>query len=113
VKIPTDIAPGNYVLRHEIIVLHAAGQINGAQDYSFCYNLAIDSEGTATPDGIAATEFYEASDPGIKFDLFSHLKTYIISGVSLSCSVVLVSLSSCAVTTANEEPALYTAAASV
>lgn len=30
-KIPSSVAPGNYVLRHEIIALHAAGSPNGAQ----------------------------------------------------------------------------------
>jgi hypothetical protein len=28
-----NLAPGNYVIRHEIIALHAAGQTNGAQAY--------------------------------------------------------------------------------
>lgn len=31
--VPQHLAPGNYVLRHEIIALHAAGQANGAQNY--------------------------------------------------------------------------------
>lgn len=29
VQIPANLAPGNYVLRHEIIALHGAGQSNG------------------------------------------------------------------------------------
>lgn len=33
VKIPSSLAPGNYVIRHEIIALHAAGSSNGAQNY--------------------------------------------------------------------------------
>lgn len=40
VVIPPTIAKGNYVLRHETIALHAAGQSNGAQNYAFCFNLA-------------------------------------------------------------------------
>lgn len=36
VAIPSDIAPGNYVIRHEIIALHSAGQENGAQSYPQC-----------------------------------------------------------------------------
>ncbi|KAI1341866.1 glycosyl hydrolase family 61-domain-containing protein [Xylariaceae sp. FL0016] len=83
VRIPEDIAPGNYVLRHEIIALHAAGNSNGAQAYPFCYNLAIDSKGTAIPEGIEATKLYQANDPGIKFDLFSHPTTYVIPGPEL------------------------------
>lgn len=36
VAIPSDIAPGNYIIRHEIIALHSAGQENGAQSYPQC-----------------------------------------------------------------------------
>ncbi|KAB5586175.1 glycoside hydrolase [Coniochaeta sp. 2T2.1] len=83
VSIPTDIAPGNYVLRHEIIALHAGGQPNGAQNYLFCFSLAISSSGSKNPDGIPAQKFYSASDPGILFDLFSKsLAAYKIPGVS-------------------------------
>ncbi|KAI0381606.1 glycoside hydrolase family 61 protein [Hypomontagnella monticulosa] len=91
VRIPEDIAPGNYVLRHEIIALHAAGNPNGAQSYPFCYNLAIDSKGTAKPAGIPATEFYKAADPGIKFDLFSHPTAYVIPGPALYSGALPVS----------------------
>ncbi|KAI2466095.1 glycoside hydrolase family 61 protein [Annulohypoxylon bovei var. microspora] len=91
VRIPEDIAPGNYVLRHEIIALHVAGNTNGAQSYPFCYNLAVDSKGTANPDGIPATEFYKANDPGIKFDLFSHPTAYVIPGPALYSGALSVS----------------------
>ncbi|KAI1381614.1 glycoside hydrolase family 61 protein [Hypoxylon crocopeplum] len=91
IRIPEDIAPGNYVLRHEIIALHAAGNANGAQSYPFCYNLAIDSKGTANPSGIPATEFYKAADPGIKFDLFSHPTAYVIPGPALYSGALPVS----------------------
>ncbi|KAJ9133231.1 Glycoside hydrolase, family 61 [Coniochaeta hoffmannii] len=84
VRIPTDIAPGNYVLRHEIIALHAAGQPNGAQNYPFCFSLAISSAGTKNPDGVPAQKFYSASDPGILYDLFSKSRaTYKIPGPPL------------------------------
>ncbi|KAI1405606.1 glycoside hydrolase family 61 protein [Hypoxylon fuscum] len=91
VRIPEDIAPGNYVLRNEIIALHAAANANGAQSYPFCYNLAIDSKGTANPAGVAATEFYKANDPGIKFDLFSHPTGYVIPGPALYSGALPVS----------------------
>ncbi|KAI1084039.1 glycoside hydrolase family 61 protein [Whalleya microplaca] len=92
VRLPTDIAAGNYVLRHEIIALHAAGNANGAQSYPFCFNLAIDSDGgTEKPAGISATEFYKAADPGIKFDLFSHPTQYIIPGPPLYSGAFSVS----------------------
>jgi hypothetical protein len=34
--IPKKLAPGNYVIRHEIIALHSAGNDNGAQLYPQC-----------------------------------------------------------------------------
>ncbi|KAL2293338.1 hypothetical protein FJTKL_05266 [Diaporthe vaccinii] len=49
VKIPEDIAPGNYVLRHEIIALHGANQADGAQAYPQCFNLEISGTGTSQP----------------------------------------------------------------
>jgi len=36
VTVPSSIAPGQYVLRHEIIALHSAGDANGAQNYPMC-----------------------------------------------------------------------------
>ncbi|TVY34331.1 Endoglucanase [Lachnellula subtilissima] len=80
VVIPPTIAPGNYVLRHEIIALHSAGSANGAQSYPQCVNLAISSSGTATPAGVLATTFYSATDPGILFDLYGTFTSYTIPG---------------------------------
>ncbi|KAL1896594.1 hypothetical protein Sste5346_004628 [Sporothrix stenoceras] len=83
VRLPSDIAPGNYVLRHEMIALHAAGNANGAQNYPFCFNLVINGNGTATPTGIPAVSFYKEKDPGILFDLFTKFTTYVIPGPPL------------------------------
>ena len=68
-EIPPTIVPGNYILRHEIIALHVASQPNGAQNYPFCFNLAISSSGTDKPAGELATNFYKATDPGILYNL--------------------------------------------
>ncbi|KAF4626676.1 hypothetical protein G7Y89_g11482 [Cudoniella acicularis] len=78
--IPPTIASGNYVLRHEIIALHAAGNANGAQNYPFCFNLAITSSGTDKPAGVLGTTFYKATDPGILFDLYGSWTSYTIPG---------------------------------
>ncbi|KAI1388197.1 glycoside hydrolase family 61 protein [Hypoxylon trugodes] len=114
VRIPEDIAPGNYVLRHEIIALHAAANPNGAQSYPFCFNLAIDSKGTAAPDGIPATQFYKTDDPGIKFDLFSHPTAYVIPGPKLYSGALPVSQTKPAAITATATGVYaFTAAAHV
>lgn len=91
VQIPTSIATGNYVLRHEIIGLHAAGQANGAQNYPQCFNLAITSSGTDNPAGIPATSFYKATDPGIKFDLYGSFTSYTIPGPALYSGALPIS----------------------
>ncbi|PKS10422.1 hypothetical protein jhhlp_002173 [Lomentospora prolificans] len=70
VKIPESIAPGNYVLRHEILALHAAGQANGAQSYPFCFNLAVSSKGTDKPEGRSFEGYYSQTESGIVWDLF-------------------------------------------
>ncbi|KAF2397150.1 hypothetical protein EJ06DRAFT_533337 [Trichodelitschia bisporula] len=70
VKIPASIKPGNYVLRHETIALHSAGQENGAQAYPQCINIQVTGSGTASPAGVAGTSLYKSTDPGIIFDIY-------------------------------------------
>ncbi|KAK4208045.1 endo-1,4-beta-glucanase [Rhypophila decipiens] len=42
VGIPHNLAPGPYVLRHEIIALHYANKKDGAQNYPNCVNLFVE-----------------------------------------------------------------------
>ncbi|UPX18476.1 uncharacterized protein EKO05_0008775 [Ascochyta rabiei] len=84
VTVPSSIAPGQYVLRHEIIALHSAGQENGAQNYPKCINLEVTGSGTETPAGVAADKLYTPTDPGIKVDIYSgDLSAYKIPGPAL------------------------------
>ena len=79
--LPSDLAPGKYVLRHEIIALHAAGQPNGAQNYPQCVNLEVSGSGSASPSGgEPATQFYTPNDPGILFNLYAQFDSYPIPG---------------------------------
>lgn len=84
VTIPASIAPGNYVLRHEIIALHSADKPDGAQAYPQCINLEVTGAGTEAPTGIAATEFYTPTDPGIFLSIYyPALQNYTIPGPPL------------------------------
>lgn len=83
VTIPSTIAPGNYVLRHEIIALHSAGNADGAQNYPQCINLEITGSGTAAPTGTAGEELYTPTDPGILVNIYQSLSTYVIPGPTL------------------------------
>ncbi|KAF0645788.1 hypothetical protein FPSE5266_00619 [Fusarium pseudograminearum] len=84
VTVPTSIKAGNYVLRHEIIALHAAGQKNGAQNYPQCFNLEVESDGTAEPAGVAGTSLYTDSEKGIVFDLYNNPTSYPIPGPKMN-----------------------------
>ncbi|KAH7305766.1 glycosyl hydrolase family 61-domain-containing protein [Stachybotrys elegans] len=80
-KVPSNLRPGNYVLRHEIIALHAAGSANGAQAYPQCLNLKINSGGSAgLSGGVPGTSLYSATDPGILFNLYGAFTSYPIPG---------------------------------
>ncbi|KZL82209.1 putative glycosyl hydrolase [Colletotrichum incanum] len=81
VRIPPNIAPGHYVLRHDIIALHSAGQQNGAQSYPQCINLEITGEGTYNPPGTPGTALYKADDAGILYNIYrDNLSDYVIPG---------------------------------
>lgn len=58
VTVPTGLASGDYVFRHEIIAMHGAGSVGGAQNYPFCVNIAITGGGSDTPEGTLGTELY-------------------------------------------------------
>jgi hypothetical protein len=55
-KIPQGLAPGNYLIRHELIALH---QANAPQWYPECAQLVVTGSGTAQPDSS-----YKAAIPG-------------------------------------------------
>ena len=83
VQIPEDLAPGNYVLRHELIALHSANQQNGAQNYPQCFNLEVSGSGSAQPKGTPGTELYKADEPGILFNLYTSPIAYAVPGPTL------------------------------
>ncbi|KAK4040375.1 glyoside hydrolase [Parachaetomium inaequale] len=81
VKIPSDIASGDYLLRAEALALHTAGQAGGAQFYMSCYQITVTGgSGTASPATVKFPGAYGASDPGIKVDIHSALSSYIAPG---------------------------------
>ena len=70
--IPECLAPGYYLVRHEIIALHAAWEYPGAQFYPGCHQLEITGSGSTTPsDLVAFPGAYAGSDAGITYDAYS------------------------------------------
>ncbi|KAI4104927.1 MAG: hypothetical protein L6R37_002970 [Teloschistes peruensis] len=84
VNIPSSIAPGNYVLRHEIIALHSADKPDGAQNYPQCINLKVTGSGTdKLASGTVGTELYKPDDAGIFFNIYTKQTAYPIPGPAL------------------------------
>jgi cellulase len=81
--IPSDIAPGDYLLRAEAIALHAAGPSGGAQHYVTCYQLTVTGDGTATPTGVKFPEAYSKDGPGLGFSIHADLSEYPAPGPAL------------------------------
>lgn len=82
--IPAKLAPGNYVIRHEIIALHGGQNDNGAQLYPQCLNLKVGGSGSVKPTGgVAGTALYKKDEAGIKFNIYTNPTTYTFPGPAL------------------------------
>ncbi|KAL2146617.1 hypothetical protein VTI28DRAFT_3116 [Corynascus sepedonium] len=71
-KIPDGLAPGNYLVRHELIALH---QANAPQFYPECAQVTVTGSGTAEPDSsykAAIPGYCSQSDPNISVPINDH-----------------------------------------
>lgn len=83
VTIPKNVAPGNYVLRHEIIALMEAADPNKAQHYPQCINIKVTGNGKdPIATGTRARDFYYPEHPGILVQIYKEIN-YIIPGPPL------------------------------
>ncbi|KAJ7366865.1 glycoside hydrolase family 61 protein [Mycena albidolilacea] len=74
-SLPSNLAPGNYLLRHEIIALQNGGSQGGAEFYASCSQLRVGGSGTGAPtssDLVKIPGAYSATDPGILVDVYSN-----------------------------------------
>jgi lytic cellulose monooxygenase (C1-hydroxylating) len=73
-QLPSDIKPGMYILRTEIVALHSnqppSPLRSAPQFFTYCFNVDIKGDGTATPEGVTFPGGYKNSDPGVKFNLY-------------------------------------------
>lgn len=90
VKIPTTLREGDYVLRHEIIALHVAEDLDGAQSYPQCVNLRVARNRNVRSDavrriesGVLGSNLYRERDAGIYIDIHKRLSGYPIPGPPL------------------------------
>jgi cellulase len=78
--VPSDLAPGQYLLRAEVIALHVASSVGGAQFYLSCYQLNVTGSGTKNPTGVSFPGAYSATDPGIEINIYGTITSYTIPG---------------------------------
>jgi len=86
VQIPSDLRPGTYVVRHEIIALHysfkedTTKKTSGAQLYPNCIKVRVSGTGVAAPPGEKFPGAYDWRDPGILVNIHYGPKRYISPG---------------------------------
>lgn len=81
---PPCLENGDYLLRAEIIALHQGLNIGGAQLYMECAQVTVTGGGTVLPEGVAIPGIYQATDPGINFNVYNKpLTSYPIPGPKL------------------------------
>ncbi|KAK6534166.1 hypothetical protein TWF281_005501 [Arthrobotrys megalospora] len=80
--LPSKIKNGQYLMRHEIIALHASHEKKGAQFYPSCTNIEITgATGENTPDTVKLPGAYSAEDPGIFINIYyPKVESYVIPG---------------------------------
>lgn len=85
VKIPSDLASGNYLIRHEIIALHIAENSGGAEFYPSCTQLKVEGNGWAKPDKtISLPGAYKENDKGLLIHVWTAKGDYIYPGGALA-----------------------------
>jgi len=81
IPIPACIEDGQYLLRAEIIALHAANSEGGAQFYMECAQINVSGgSGAKTPATVSLPGAYSATDPGILINIYETLPSYTVPG---------------------------------
>jgi len=72
-KLPSTLARGGYLLRHEIVALHLADQPGGAEFYPSCIQINVGGSQSGAPSPNELVKFpggYTDKDPGILVNAF-------------------------------------------
>ncbi|KAJ2627345.1 hypothetical protein H4R22_004447 [Coemansia sp. RSA 1290] len=81
VTIPKNIPDGDYLIRTEMIALHQANKVGGAQLYPNCVVITVTGgTGSTFPSGSEIPGIYQPKDPGILYDRGDDPTTYKIPG---------------------------------
>jgi hypothetical protein len=76
VQIPSDIAPGMYIFRTELLALMGNspeirnGPYGGPQFFIHCFNVEVIGNGKVKPEGMKIGDAYKKNDPSLNFDVW-------------------------------------------
>jgi hypothetical protein len=86
VTLPTDVSPGEYLVRNEIIALHLAMTLGGAEFYPSCTQIRVGGSQTGTPNQtVSFPGAYNDNDPGIYDpDVYTPGSLYVFPGPPVS-----------------------------
>ncbi|TFK32188.1 glycosyl hydrolase family 61-domain-containing protein [Crucibulum laeve] len=91
VSLPSNLTPGNYLIRHEIIALHLATSFQGAEFYPTCAQLKVGGTSTGAPMQSEHVSFpgrYSDNDKGIYDpDVFNVRATYVFPSPQIASFV--------------------------
>lgn len=87
VQLPSNLAPGNYLIRHEIIALHLSSDYGGAEFYPSCSQIRVGGNGNGRPSPNELVTFpgaYSDTDSGILLNAFDNNAVYNFPGPAIS-----------------------------
>jgi len=82
-KVPATLAPGNYLVMHQLISLHIADKPKGAEFYSSCSQLKVTGNETGAPSAnelVSLPGAYSDTDKGILVNAFDSGLKYDFPG---------------------------------
>jgi cellulase len=80
VQIPSNLKPGDYIIRHELVALHYATKPLGPEFYISCVNVKVLGDGTAEPSKEFYARFpgaYKPDNPYLNFNIYHHENKYV------------------------------------
>jgi hypothetical protein len=83
ITLPSDLAPGNYLLRHELTAKH----LSPPELFISCSSLVVSGSGSSTPSSSETARFpgaYSATDAGMVLDIFNGAFTFVFPGPPLA-----------------------------
>ncbi|KAF9269756.1 hypothetical protein L218DRAFT_850422 [Marasmius fiardii PR-910] len=94
-SIPSNLAPGNYLVRSEILSLHNANVRGGAEFYVDCVQIRVGGNKNGKPSDKDLVKFpggYSDDDPGIYVPkIFDGISNYVIPGPKIASFITAFS----------------------